>query len=138
MREKIEEALKNIRLALQADGGDVELVEVTDDGVVKVRLKGACGGCPMSQLTLKQGIERRVRAPDGLSTPQILRQTSARWLAASGRFFCPAAQPWPGTTWICSARPSRSSFTSTGSPAGNLLSRRCRSSTVATGCPPRA
>ncbi len=44
---------------MQADGGDVELVEVTEDGIVKVRLKGACGSCPMAQLTLKQGIERR-------------------------------------------------------------------------------
>lgn len=58
MKEKIEQALAKIRPALQADGGDVELVEVGDDGVVKVRLKGACGGCPMSQMTLKMGIER--------------------------------------------------------------------------------
>jgi Fe-S cluster biogenesis protein NfuA len=62
MKEKVEEALKDIRPALQADGGDVELVEVTEDGIVKVRLKGACGGCPMSQLTLKAGIERRLKA----------------------------------------------------------------------------
>jgi Fe-S cluster biogenesis protein NfuA len=61
MKEKIEQALAKIRPALQADGGDVELVEVTEDGVVKVRLKGACGGCPMSQLTLKMGIERILR-----------------------------------------------------------------------------
>ena len=58
MKEKIEQALNKIRPALQADGGDVELVEVGENGVVKVRLKGACGGCPMSQLTLKMGIER--------------------------------------------------------------------------------
>jgi Fe-S cluster biogenesis protein NfuA len=58
MREKVEEALKKIRPALQADGGDVELVEVKDDGIVLVRLTGACGGCPMSQMTLKMGIER--------------------------------------------------------------------------------
>jgi len=58
MQEKIEQALNKIRPALQADGGDVELVEVGQDGVVRVRLKGACGGCPMSQLTLKMGIER--------------------------------------------------------------------------------
>ncbi len=58
MKEKIEQALAKIRPALQADGGDVELVDVGEDGVVKVRLKGACGGCPMSQLTLKMGIER--------------------------------------------------------------------------------
>ncbi len=61
MKEKIEQALAKIRPALQADGGDVELIEVGDDGVVKVRLKGACGGCPMSQLTLKMGIERILR-----------------------------------------------------------------------------
>jgi Fe-S cluster biogenesis protein NfuA len=62
MRERVEEALKDIRPALQADGGDVELVDVSDDGVVKVKLKGACGGCPMAQLTLKQGIEKRLKA----------------------------------------------------------------------------
>jgi Fe-S cluster biogenesis protein NfuA len=67
VREKVEEALNSIRPGLQADGGDVELVEVTDEGVVKVRLKGACGGCPMSQLTLKQGIERRLKA----SIPEV-------------------------------------------------------------------
>ena len=58
MKEKIEQALTKIRPALQADGGDVELVEVGADGVVRVRLTGACGGCPMSQLTLKMGIYR--------------------------------------------------------------------------------
>jgi Fe-S cluster biogenesis protein NfuA len=58
MKERIELALTKIRPALQADGGDVELVDVGADGVVHVRLKGACGGCPMSQLTLKMGIER--------------------------------------------------------------------------------
>jgi Fe-S cluster biogenesis protein NfuA len=58
MKEKVELALTKIRPALQADGGDVELVEIGPNGVVKVRLKGACGGCPMSQLTLKMGIER--------------------------------------------------------------------------------
>jgi len=57
MRENIEKALAKIRPALQADGGDVELVDVVD-GVVKVRLTGACGGCPMSQMTLKMGVER--------------------------------------------------------------------------------
>ena len=61
MKEKVEQALAKVRPALQADGGDVELVEVGEDGVVKVRLKGACGGCPMSQLTLKMGIERILR-----------------------------------------------------------------------------
>jgi Fe-S cluster biogenesis protein NfuA len=58
MKEKVEQALNKIRPALQGDGGDVELVEVSEDGTVKVRLKGACGGCPMSQMTLKMGIER--------------------------------------------------------------------------------
>lgn len=57
MKEKVEEALGRIRPALQRDGGDVELVAVEDD-VVKIRLTGACGGCPMSQMTLKMGIER--------------------------------------------------------------------------------
>lgn len=55
---QVQEALDKIRPALQADGGDVELVEVTDDGVVKVALQGACRGCPMSQLTLANGVER--------------------------------------------------------------------------------
>jgi len=58
MKEQVEKALDKIRPALQRDGGDVELVEVGDDGIVKVKLTGACGGCPMSQITLKQGIER--------------------------------------------------------------------------------
>jgi Fe-S cluster biogenesis protein NfuA len=60
MREKIEKALQEIRPALQADGGDVELVDVENE-IVKVRLTGACGGCPMSQMTLKQGIERHIK-----------------------------------------------------------------------------
>ena len=60
MKEKVEKALNRIRPALQADGGDVELVDV-EDGIVKVRLTGACGGCPMSQMTLKMGIERQVK-----------------------------------------------------------------------------
>jgi Fe-S cluster biogenesis protein NfuA len=58
MREQVEAALKKVRPMLQHDGGDVELVDVTDDGVVQVRLKGACGGCPMATLTLKNGIEK--------------------------------------------------------------------------------
>ncbi|MCX6566265.1 MAG: NifU family protein [Candidatus Aminicenantes bacterium] len=58
MKEKVEAALNKIRPQLQMDGGDVELVGIEGDGVVKVRLKGACGGCPMSQMTLKMGIER--------------------------------------------------------------------------------
>ena len=62
MREKVEAALNKIRPALQADGGGGDLVEVTDDGIVKVKLTGACGGCPMSQMTLKMGIERTLKA----------------------------------------------------------------------------
>jgi Fe-S cluster biogenesis protein NfuA len=58
VKEKVEVALGKVRPALQADGGDVELVEVTPEGVVKVKLTGACGGCPMSQMTLKMAIER--------------------------------------------------------------------------------
>ncbi|MDP2939447.1 MAG: NifU family protein [Candidatus Omnitrophota bacterium] len=58
MREKVEKAIEKIKPMLAADGGSLELVEVTSDGIVKVRLTGACGGCPMSQMTLKMGIER--------------------------------------------------------------------------------
>ncbi|NLA04947.1 MAG: NifU family protein [Firmicutes bacterium] len=58
MKDKVEQALLKIRPALQRDGGDVEIVEVTEDGIVKVRLTGACHGCPMAAVTLKQGIER--------------------------------------------------------------------------------
>ena len=60
-REKVEEVLGTIRPMLQADGGDVELVDVEEDGTVKVKLKGACGGCPMSRITLKRGIEMRMK-----------------------------------------------------------------------------
>ena len=60
MREKVEAALAKIRPVLQADGGDVELVEATD-GVVKVRLQGACGECPMAMITLQQGIARTLK-----------------------------------------------------------------------------
>lgn len=66
LKEKVEKVLGEIRPQLQADGGDVELVEVTDDNVVKVRLQGACAGCPMAQMTLKNGIERilKMKIPD--------------------------------------------------------------------------
>ena len=60
MKEKVEEILKNIRPSLQADGGDVELVDIKE-GIVSLRLKGACAGCPMSTMTLKNGIERRLK-----------------------------------------------------------------------------
>ena len=60
MKEKVEMALNKIRPALQADGGNIELVDVID-GIVKVRLTGACGGCPMSQMTLKMGVEKALK-----------------------------------------------------------------------------
>lgn len=60
MKEKVTEALNKIRPSLQADGGDVELVDYAD-GIVKVRLKGACSGCPMSTMTIKNGIERYLK-----------------------------------------------------------------------------
>jgi len=58
MEEEVRETLEEIRPSLQADGGDVELVDVSEEGVVTVRLTGACAGCPMSELTLKNGIEQ--------------------------------------------------------------------------------
>jgi len=61
VKEQVEAALSKIRPALQRDGGDVELVEVTEDGLVKVRLTGACKGCPMAQMTLQMGVERVVK-----------------------------------------------------------------------------
>lgn len=60
MRQEVEKALEKVRPALQADGGDVELVDV-QDGIVSVKLTGACGSCPMSQMTLKSGIERAIK-----------------------------------------------------------------------------
>jgi len=61
LREQVENVLGTIRPMLQADGGDVELIDVEEDGTVKVKLKGACGGCPMSRITLKRGIEARMK-----------------------------------------------------------------------------
>jgi Fe-S cluster biogenesis protein NfuA len=61
MREKVEKALDKIRPMLMADGGNVELIDVTADGVVKLKLTGSCGCCPMSQMTLKMGIERLLK-----------------------------------------------------------------------------
>ena len=60
MKEKIEKALEGIRPALQADGGDIQLVSI-EDGVVKVHLSGACGGCPMSQATMSLGVEKAIK-----------------------------------------------------------------------------
>ncbi|SNX54982.1 NifU family protein [Thermoanaerobacterium sp. RBIITD] len=61
MKEKVEEVLSLLRPSLQADGGDVELIDVSDDGVVQVKLTGACGGCPFAMMTLKEGIERAIK-----------------------------------------------------------------------------
>lgn len=60
-KEKVKDALDQVRPALQRDGGDVELIEVADDGIVTVKLQGACAGCPMSQMTLKMGIEQHLK-----------------------------------------------------------------------------
>jgi Fe-S cluster biogenesis protein NfuA len=72
MREQVEQALKKIKPMLMADGGDVELVEV-ENGVVKVRLQGACAGCPMSQMTLKNGIEKIIKeeVPEVISVEAV-------------------------------------------------------------------
>ena len=61
MREQVEKALEKVRGMLAAEGGNIELVDVSKEGVVKVRLTGACGCCPMSQMTLKMGVERLVK-----------------------------------------------------------------------------
>jgi len=61
MKEEVQKYIEKIRPSLKADGGDVELVEVTEDGIVKVKLLGACSGCPMSTLTIKNGIERTLK-----------------------------------------------------------------------------
>lgn len=73
MKEKVAEIIDKLRPSLQADGGDVELVNVTDEGIVQVRLKGACAGCPMSQMTLKNGIERllKERVPEVVSVEAV-------------------------------------------------------------------
>jgi len=62
IKTKVEDALAGIRPLLQADGGDIELVEITDDNIVRVRLQGACKGCPGAQLTLAMAVERRLKA----------------------------------------------------------------------------
>ena len=62
LKEEVQSALNTLRPSLQADGGDVDLVDVTEDGTVKVKLKGACAGCPMSQMTLSQVIEKQLKS----------------------------------------------------------------------------
>ncbi len=72
LKEKIEDALDKVRPALQADGGDVQFIDIDDEGVVTVKLTGACGGCPMSQMTLKMGIEKALKQ----SVPEVNRVES--------------------------------------------------------------
>ncbi len=62
VKENVQKVIDEIRPAVQADGGNIELIDVQEDGVVKVKLMGACGTCPMSQLTLKRGVEARLKA----------------------------------------------------------------------------
>jgi len=73
MKEKVQKAIENIRPFLQQDGGDIELVDVVE-GVVTVRLKGACGCCPMSQMTLKNGVEKALKE----EIPEIVRVESVQ------------------------------------------------------------
>ena len=73
MKAKVQRAIDRIRPNLQADGGDVQLLEVTDDGMVKVKLLGACHGCPMAQMTLKNGIERYLKK----EVPEVREVVSA-------------------------------------------------------------
>ena len=61
-KDQVKDVLDQVRPALQADGGDVQLINVRDDGVVEVKLQGACGTCPMAQMTLKNGIERHLKS----------------------------------------------------------------------------
>jgi len=73
MQEKVEKALVKVRSFLQADGGDVELVEITEEGVVRVKLTGACSGCPMASMTLKTGIEKILKE----EVPEVKRVEAA-------------------------------------------------------------
>jgi Fe-S cluster biogenesis protein NfuA len=73
LKDKVESALNKVRPSLQADGGDVQLIDVDEQGVVKVKLTGACGGCPMSQMTLKMGIEKILKQ----NVPEVTRVESA-------------------------------------------------------------
>ena len=72
LKEKIEDALDKVRPALQADGGDMQFVDVDNEGVVTGKLTGACGGCPMSQMTLKMGIEKVLKQ----NVPEVNRVES--------------------------------------------------------------
>jgi Fe-S cluster biogenesis protein NfuA len=69
LKAEVEEAIREIQPHLRADGGDIELVDVDEEGIVKVKLKGACVGCPMSQMTLQWGVERYLKK----KIPQVKR-----------------------------------------------------------------
>jgi len=73
MKEKVKALLNDVRPNLQADGGDVELIDISDDGIVKVKLLGACSGCPMAQMTLKMGIEKYLKE----KIPEVTEVVSA-------------------------------------------------------------
>ena len=80
MKDKVEEALNDVRPALQADGGDIELVDVNEEtGLVRVKLVGACAGCPMSQMTLQMGVERLLKQKvPGVTKVENVGMPSAR------------------------------------------------------------
>ena len=89
LREQVEEVLAEVRPALQAHGGDVELVEVVEDGgVVRVRLQGACRGCPMAQMTLAMGIEQTLKD----RVPEVQRVEPVEW---------PESEAAPAETGSC-------------------------------------
>jgi len=73
IQEQVAQAIEEVRPSLQADGGDIRLVEITDENIVKVELQGACSGCPMSQMTLKQGVESYLKRkiPEVVSVESI-------------------------------------------------------------------
>ena len=104
IKASVEQALAKIRPMLQRDGGDIELVEVTD-GVVKVRLTGACKGCPMSQVTLKQGVEKLLmKEVPGLKSVQAVKGRGPQrgFLSASGLGFTARLKaPDPGRSQLC-------------------------------------
>ena len=81
LRERVEAALEKVRPTLQRDGGDIELVDIVD-GVVKVKLQGACAGCPMSQMTLTWGVERALKK----EVPEIVRVETDQPLPSFGGF----------------------------------------------------
>jgi len=80
MREKVEKALQDVRPALEAHGGNVSLIDVSDDGIVEVQLEGACKGCAMAQMTLRMGIERHLKE----QIPEVKQVVSAGEVAGVG------------------------------------------------------